>query len=116
MYIACGGLLWFTAHQLAPVGYQISLGRGVGAAILITLTNLFLPQLLQPYIGDWQLLVVILLHILIVKSLLWLSFWRSVLTVIIYWIVLVVAYYVLIESPWAKGRLSTFISPSFFAA
>jgi hypothetical protein len=113
MYISCGGLLWFTGHRLAPVGYQISLGRGVWTAILITVANIFAPQLLHPFIGDWDLLVLFLLHILIVKSLMWLSFWRSVLTVTIYWIVLAAAYYVLFESPWAKGRISTSMSYPF---
>jgi hypothetical protein len=104
VYISCGGLLWFTAYMLAPVGYQISLWRGVGAAILSSIASVFLPELLNPLIGGWYMLALFAVHILIVKSVLWLPFWRSLLTVVIYWVVLVAAYYVLFESPLAKGR------------
>jgi hypothetical protein len=104
MYLACGGLLWFTAYMLAPVGYEISLWRGVGAAILISLATMFFPELLKPLIGGWYMLALVVAHILIVKRILWLPFWRSLLTVVIYWVVLVAAYYVLFESPFAKGR------------
>jgi hypothetical protein len=107
MYISCGGLLWFTAYMLAPVGYQISLWRGVGAAILISITSMFLPELLKPLIGNWFMLALLLAHILIVRSVLWLPFLRSLLTVVIYWVTLVAAYYVLFESPLAKDRRTT---------
>ena len=103
VYIACGGLLWFTAHLLAPVGYQVTLWRGVGAAILISLVGVFSPHL-KPFIGEWFLPVDFLLGVLIVKKILWLSFWRSVVTVIIYTIAYVTAGYFLVLRPAETNR------------
>jgi len=102
VYLACGGVLWLTAHLLAPIGYQITLGRAVGCAILMSLANAFLPAILKPQIGDWYLPAIFLVHVVIAKSILWLPFWRSLFTVIIYWVVLVGAVWALFQSPWAK--------------
>jgi hypothetical protein len=115
VYIACGGLLWFTAHLLAPVGYQVSLGRGMGAAVLISVAGMVCPGLMKPFIGGWYLLALVLVQVLIVRGILWLTFWRSVTTVVIYWVVTVAAYYVLFLSPLAKGGRTASMSAAFLS-
>jgi hypothetical protein len=102
-YIACGGLMWFVAHFLAPVGYEISLGRGVGAVFLMTVSNLLASAFLKPVIGDWSMLVEFAVDVLIVRSVLRLPLGRSVVAVIIYWVALVTAYYLLFIRPGKVG-------------
>src|SRR6185436_14202258 len=80
------GVLWFCAHLLAPVGYQVSLGRCLGAAVLLTIVDK-VGYSLKPWIGDWYMLVVLVTSVLIVMGVLWLPFWQSVLTTIIYGVV-----------------------------
>jgi hypothetical protein len=83
VYIVCSGLLWFCAYLLAPVGYQISLWRCLGTAVLLTVAEKAI-AILQPWIGDWYLLVMLVAFVLIIRFMLRLPFWRSVLTMIIY--------------------------------
>ena len=86
-YIVASGTLWFCAHLLAPVGYQVSLGRCFGAAVLITIAD-NASQLLRPWIGDLSILALLVLCVLIIQGVLWLGFWRSVITTIIYTVVI----------------------------
>jgi len=109
-YVACGGLLWFVAHLLAPVGYEISLWRGIGAVFLITICGSLSSAFLKPAIGDWNLLVDLVVDILIVKSVLRLPLGRSVIAVIIYWVVLVTAVYFLFIRP--GKRTNTMLEPT----
>ena len=91
--------MWFVAHLLAPVGYQISLGRGIGAVFLITVVGSLLDMFLKPMIGDWNLLVEPAIDVLIVKSVLRLPLGRAVIAVIIYWVALAAAFYFLFIRP-----------------
>jgi hypothetical protein len=118
-YIICGGLLWFVAHLLAPMGYAISLWRGVGAVLLITIFGSFSSAFLKPAIGDWHMLVDLFVDVLIVKSVLWLPLGRAIFAVIIYWIVLVTAVYFLVIRPgkrpasrWSQNRSLAFSQSS----
>ena len=85
-YIVASGTLWFCSHLLAPVGYQVSLGRCLGAAVLITIAD-NVSQLLRPWIGDFCILFLLVVCVLIIRGVLWLPFWRSLLTTIIYTVV-----------------------------
>ena len=84
VYLTCGGVLWLTAHLLAPVGYEITLWRAVGCALLMSLANAFLRPILKPQIGDWYVLAIFSIHVVIARSILWLPFWRSFLIVVVY--------------------------------
>ena len=110
VYVLCGGLLWLTAHLLAPVGCRITLWRGVGAALLVSLAGIFLPPLIEPLFGVWCRLAVFIVWVVIVKSVLWLPFWRSVLTIVIYLLVIIAARYIVYESPLAKKPRVAFVS------
>jgi len=107
-YIACGGLMWFVAHLLAPVGYGISLWRGIGAVFLITVVGSLLGAFVKPVIGDWNLLLEPAVDVVIVRGVLRLSLGRAVMTVVIYWVALVVAFYFLFirpgKSPGSSSR------------
>jgi hypothetical protein len=98
-YVACGGLLWFVAHLLAPVGYEISLWRGIGAVFLITVFGSFSSALIKPAIGGWSMLVEVLVDVLIVRGVLRLTLGCSLIAVVIYWVALVTAVYFLFGIP-----------------
>jgi hypothetical protein len=106
IYLASGLLMWVTAHMLAPVGYSIELSRGIGAAILICVINSVLTYFLNPIIGMGCVPVLFLANVFVAKGVLWLTFWRSVFSVLIYWIAVAAAVYLLFNSPMAKGHHS----------
>ena len=87
VYAACSGFLWICAHLLAPFGYQVSLGRCLAAAFLLTASEKAI-GLLDQWIGSWYLLVILLAFVLIIKGMLRLPFWRSVLITVIYCVVI----------------------------
>jgi len=91
--------MWFVAHLLAPVGYGISLWRGIGAVFLITAVGSLLGAFVKPVIGDWNLLLEPAVDVLIVRGMLRLSLGRAVMAVVIYWVALVVAFYFLFIRP-----------------
>jgi hypothetical protein len=110
VYIVASGTLWFCAHLFAPVGYYVSLGRCLVTAILLTLAEKAGP-LLKPWIGDWYLLAVLLASVLIIQAVLWLPFWRSVFTTIIYAVVVgSVVYFLLGKRPDHRAHHA---APSF---
>jgi len=69
--------MWFVAHQMAPIGYQISLSRAVCAIILMGVCNAATKMFLAPIIGYWHILVYFFAPILIVMTMLQLKFRRS---------------------------------------
>jgi hypothetical protein len=101
-YIACGGLLWFVAHLLAPVGYEISLGRGILTVFVITMFAALVSMFLKPMVGHWHVLVDLVGHVLIVRSFLRLSWGSSLTAVIIYWVALMAAVFFLIANLAAR--------------
>jgi hypothetical protein len=105
-YLACGGLLWIIAYLLAPIGYQISLARGIGAVFLMTVFSLFSSAFLKPAIGDARVLIELIIGVAIVKSVLRLPLSRSFATVLIYWVTLVTAVYFLFTRPERAQRRS----------
>jgi hypothetical protein len=98
--------LWFVAHVLSPVGYEISLWRGIGAVFLITVFGSLSSAFVKPAIGDWNMLVELAVDVLIVRSVLRLPLGRSVIAVIIYWVVLVTAVYFLFIRPGKRPNQS----------
>ena len=104
MHIACGGLLWLTAYILAPAEHKVTTGRALGAVFLVTIANVCLTNLLQPLFADLYALVLLVIFIFIVKIVLRLSFWRSVLTAVIYCLGLALAWYLLFVMPSEHNR------------
>ena len=103
VYIVSSGTLWFCAHLFGPVGYQVSLGRCLRAAILLTLADKGGP-LLKPWIGDWYMLVIFLASALIIRAVLWLPSWQSIFTTIIYAVVIgSLVYFLLGKRPDHRG-------------
>jgi hypothetical protein len=94
-YIGCGGLLWIVAHTLAPLGYHITLLRGIGAVVLITIFGELSSIFLKPVIGECHALVRFIVDVLIVRAVMYLTFWRSVLVVVVYTIALLVTVHLL---------------------
>ena len=114
IYLACGGLLWLVAYFLAPVGYEISLWRGIGAVFLITVFLSLSEAFLRPVIGDWHMLVDPAAQVFIVRSMLRLSVGRSLAAVIIYWVVLTAAVYFLVIRPGRQPRVAASWSATTF--
>jgi hypothetical protein len=86
--VIAGAFMWLVAHQMAPFGYQASFTRALAAAVLMGLANGL--SRLQSFIGDWWLLAYFILCVLIVMAVLRLKFWSSLLTTVIYLVVLIV--------------------------
>jgi hypothetical protein len=86
IYLGCGLLLWFTVYMIAPVGYNASLGRATGAALLMWIANIGVSSVLQPILGWWALLVSFVLSAVVVKVFLWLSFGRSLFAATVFFI------------------------------
>jgi hypothetical protein len=104
IYLASGLLLWITAHMLAPVGYSIELSRGIGAAVLICVVNSVLTFFLKPIMGMGCVPVLFIANVFVAKGVLWLPFWRSFFAVLIYWIAVMAAVYLLFDSSMANGH------------
>jgi hypothetical protein len=81
--------MWFIASQTAPFGQEIKLSQAIVAVILMGLCSMASSIWLMPLIGYWYLLVLLVVWPLIVMPILQLSFWRSLLAVIIYLVVMV---------------------------
>jgi hypothetical protein len=93
--IIAGGLMWFVACQLAPFGQEIKLSRGVLAVVLMGVFSVGCNHWLSPLIGHWSLAAEFVCWTLCVMAVLGLSFWRSLLAVLIYSVVMVVAFIVI---------------------
>ena len=89
-YILAGVALWFLAHRIGPIGYEISFLRACLVAVVMwvgaTLSSIYL----TPVIGSWRFLVNLGVGIIVAKVFLQLAFWRCVLIVVAFTIVIVV--------------------------
>jgi hypothetical protein len=79
----------------APLGREIPLTKAIAAVILMGLCSAASGYWLKPLIGDWRFLAEFAASAILVMGLFQLSFWRSVLALVIYWMVVVIAVLVL---------------------
>jgi hypothetical protein len=90
-YIAAGGVMWFVANQMATIGREIPLGKAILAIMLLGGLGTACSFFLSPYIGYWYVLIEFFVSIFIVKEVFWFSFRQALFTVLIYWIVMIIA-------------------------
>ena len=90
-YLIGGIIMWFVAHMVAPVGYNLSLSRGFFAVVLMGIASEIARWILRPIIGDWCILAELAVPALVGMSMLQLPFWRSLLAVTTYAIIVFVA-------------------------
>jgi hypothetical protein len=90
-FIIAGGIMWFVANQTAPIGHEIPLSRAIVAIIVMGVFNGASNHWLKPIIGDWYLAVSFIADTVAVMATLQLSFWRSLLAVFIYFVVIFIA-------------------------
>ncbi len=90
-YIIAGGVMWFVSSQTAPFGREIKLSQAIVAVILMGLCSAVSSYWLKPVIGSWRFLAEFVAWTLVVMLTLQLSFTRSLVAVIIYFVVMVVA-------------------------
>jgi hypothetical protein len=90
---AGGIVIWITAHMLAPIGYQVSFGRVVGATFVMRGLELLVDAVLHPQIGDWSILAHFVAAVLVIKIMLWLNVWRSVAITVIYFFAFFALYF-----------------------
>ncbi len=76
--------MWFVSMQAAPIGREIRLSQAVTAVILMGLCSGAARIWLRPMIGGWIFLVEFIVCTIVVKVVLDLSFWRSLLAVFVY--------------------------------
>ena len=88
-YLAAGGVMWFVSMQMAPIGREIRLSQAVVAVIVMGLCSVASRIWLAPLIGGWRFLAEFAAWTIVVKLALDLSFWRSLLAVVIYCVVMV---------------------------
>jgi len=99
MYAVATGLLWILTRIFRPKDREISVLRCFGVAFVLTFLGNASERFLTPLIGDWILLLFVVLHIVIVMGLLSLSLWRSIWVALIYCTgVLTFAYFFLPET------------------
>jgi len=89
--VIAGGVMWFVAYQMAPVGRDIPLSHGLIAVIVMGVCGAAAMLYLRPAIGQWYILAEFLAHGLVVKAVFQLSFGRSIVAVTVYWVVMLVA-------------------------
>jgi hypothetical protein len=91
-YVIAGGVMWLLAYQLAPIGREIPLSRAILTVILLGVCGVLSGKFLGPLIGKgWLIPVDFVVSTLVVKALLDLTFRRSLVAVLIYWLVWFVA-------------------------
>jgi len=87
--VVAGGIMWFVAQQIAPVGREIPFGRAIFTVILICFGSEAAEHWLRPVIGYWTYGVEFAGSAIIVMLFLQLTFWRSLLAVVVFWAVFV---------------------------
>lgn len=91
-YVIAGGVMWILAYQLAPIGREIPLSRAVLTVFLLGVCSVLSSKFLGPLIGKgWLIPVDFVVSTLVVKSALDLTFRRSLVAVLVYWLVWLVA-------------------------
>src|SRR6516165_7850812 len=85
MYAAATALLWVATRFLSHKDQKISAFRCFGVAFVLTFLGNALQHFLTPLIGDWVLLLSLVLCVLLVMGLFSLALWRSILVTIIYY-------------------------------
>jgi hypothetical protein len=90
-YVMAGGVMWFVAYQMAPIGREIPLGHAIVAVFFMGACGVASGMFLKPLIGNWRVLAEFAADTLVVMGVLRLSFSRSLLAVLVYWIVMIVA-------------------------
>lgn len=85
-YLAAGGLLWFVATQMAPIGHEVTLSQAIIAVFVIGVCNAVSAAYLTALIGDWRYAVDFVACIIVVMVVLKLSFKQSLLSALIYWL------------------------------
>ena len=93
MYAVATGLLWVATRILAPKERKISILRCFVVAFVLTFLGNASRKFLTPLIGDWVLLVSLVLYVLLVMGLFSLSLWRSILVTLIYYVGMFAFYY-----------------------
>ncbi len=87
--VVAGGIMWFVAQQIAPVGREIPFGRAIFTVILVGFGSEAAEHWLRPAIGYWTYGVEFAGSAIIVMLFLQLTFWRSLLAVVVFWAVFV---------------------------
>ena len=97
MYVVATGLLWIATRFLAPEDRKITVLRCFAVAFVLTFLGNASRKFLTPLIGDWVSLVSLVLYVLLVMGLFKLSWWRSILVTLIYFVGIVAFYYFLMR-------------------
>ena len=100
MYAVAIGLLWVATRFLAPEGRKITVLRCFAVALVLTFLGNASRKFLTPVIGDWALLVSLVLDVLLVMGLFKLSLWRSILVTLIYCVGIGAFYYFMFCYPY----------------
>jgi hypothetical protein len=90
-YLIGGVVMWFVAHMVAPVGYTLSLSRGLFAVVLMACSGEVARCYLRPIVGDWCILAELAVPAAVGMVILQLPFRRSLLALLAYDIIVVAA-------------------------
>lgn len=116
-WLIAGGVMWLVAYQMAPVGREIPLSHGLIAVILMGLCGTASNYYLKPVLGHWHILAEFVAHGVVVMAVFQLSFGRSVVAVLVYWLTLFLAGIViaLIAGKHKRSFADTGAGPAAFA-
>ena len=90
-YLIGGVVMWFVAHMVAPLGYSVSISRSLFAVVLMACSDELARWFLKPMVGDWCILAELAVPAAVGMVILQLPFWRSLLAVLAYTIIVVAA-------------------------
>jgi hypothetical protein len=93
MYAVAIGLLWVAIRLLAPEERKPSVLRCFGVAFALTFLGHASLKFLTPLVGNWAWLIYFAVYVLIVMGLFRLSFLRSLLVTMIYFVGICAFYY-----------------------
>ncbi|MDB6021742.1 MAG: hypothetical protein JWQ04_1599 [Pedosphaera sp.] len=95
MYVAAVGALWGTVRLLSPVEQGFSLLRSLSAVVLMTILCNSERRYLGPMIGHWQVLLLLVTCIVVVKASFTLPIWRCAVAAGVYFGVVAAIYHFL---------------------
>jgi len=95
MYTVDIGILWTATRFLAPPERKPSVLRCLGAAVLMTFFGNTSHKLLNPYIGNWDILIKLIAFFVATTAVFKLAFWRSALVALIFYAGILAQYFLL---------------------
>jgi hypothetical protein len=87
--LVAAAALWLVIHLLSPVGRSIPIGYVLLMVFLMEQCSRVTSVFLKRFFGAWNTVATIAIHMLIVFAFWRLNLWRTLVTVIAYWFIII---------------------------